>query len=419
MPFKVSYCVTLQLNKDTEKMGQIIYSDSLLVAWTMLFIFGICLIFAKTPKTVAYKNYSRSRTILGVALIFFGVQILLQWLFDFRTNARHFATALNITCFYLEAILFGMSFISLLNPSYICRRQVCYDFGKWAACMIMMWMAVMILKGTERIVVLIVAAAFFFCDAVRITVIFFRTYHRVCKSMEDYYADNVKVFVAWLSRSTYGIVFFGLTGAVVAFAPKDVIAVQMLLGIAMFIYIFISFLNYTINYAEVEVATEAEDDEEMLQSKYVCAPQDARNGEDIQSAGTETTPNVEMETVDVLPNAQQMQDDKRRDSKIEQWIADGGFLVAGLTVEAMASVLGTNRTYVSNYINSRYECSFYDWVGSLRLSVAKRLLVEKPDMTLEEVALQSGFTSQSNFTHYFKSVEKIPPGKWRKIQLVG
>ncbi len=118
------------------KMEQIIYSDSLLVAWAMLFVFGICLIFTSVPNITAFKNYLRSRTILGVALIIFGIQIMLQWMFDFRGNALHIATALNITCYYLEGILFGMSFISLLRPSYICRRQMVSDFGKWSVSMV-------------------------------------------------------------------------------------------------------------------------------------------------------------------------------------------------------------------------------------------------------------------------------------------
>jgi cytochrome c biogenesis protein CcdA len=70
--------------KSDIEMQHNIYSDSLLAAWSILFTFGICLIFSSVPKAAAYKNYLRSRIILGVALILFGIQILLQWEFDFR-----------------------------------------------------------------------------------------------------------------------------------------------------------------------------------------------------------------------------------------------------------------------------------------------------------------------------------------------
>lgn|SRR5574344_920056 len=368
-------------------MEQTIYNNSLLAAWAILLAFGFCLIFGSAPKTVKYNNYLRSRTILGVALIFFAIQIMTQWLFDFRGNARHIATALNITCYYLEAILFGMSFISLLRPSYICSRQLLSDFGKWTACMAVMWTAVLTLDGTVRTVVQIAAASVFFCDAARISIIFFRTYHRARKNMDDYYADNVKDFTAWLSKSTYGIVFFGLTGAILAFAPKTVIAIQMILGIGMFVYIFLSFINYIVNYEAVEIAIEEED----------------INTEETKDAESEADETTATENDDAL------------DAALEHWIDESEFVCGGLTVDGVAMQLGTNRTTLSKYINSRY-ANFYEWIAALRLDEAKRLMKENPQMTLEDVAMQSGFSSKSHLSHRFRQAEDTTPGKWRKEQ---
>lgn len=366
-------------------MEKILYNNSLFAAWVILFIFGLCLICASAPRTAKYKNYLRSRTILGVALILFGIQIMVQWLFDFRGSARHIATALNISCYYLEGILFGMSFISLLQPSYICRRQILSDFGKWTACMAVLWTAALALEGTVRTAVQIAAAAFFFCDATRIAFLFFRTYHRARKSMDDYYADNVKDFVEWLSRSTYGIVFFGLTGAILAFAPKGVIAIQMILGIGMFIYIFLSFINYMINSEAVEVATV----EEAISTEKTRDADDANGVAPVTKSG------------------------ESLDSILEQWIANGGFVSGGLTVGSVATQLSTNRTTLSNYINSR-DISFYEWIAALRLDEAKRLMMASPQMKLEEVALQSGFSSKSHLSHRFRKAENTSPGKWRR-----
>src|SRR5574344_1353942 len=368
-------------------MEKILYNNSLFAAWVILFIFGLCLICASAPRTAKYKNYLRSRTILGVALILFGIQIMVQWMFDFRGSARHIATALNITCYYLEGILFGMSFISLLQPSYICRRQILSDFGKWAACMAVLWSAALALEGTVRTAVQIAVAAFFFCDATRIAIHFFRTYHRARKSMDDYYADNVKDFVEWLSRSTYGIVFFGLTGAIVAFAPKSVIAIQMILGIGMFIYIFLSFINYIVNYEAVEIAIEEED----------------INTEETKDAESEADETTATENDDAL------------DAALEHWIDESEFVCGGLTVDGVAMQLGTNRTTLSKYINSRY-ANFYEWIAALRLDEAKRLMKENPQMTLEDVAMQSGFSSKSHLSHRFRQAEDTTPGKWRKEQ---
>src|SRR5574344_1435636 len=127
-----------------------LYNYSLLVACITLFTFGISMLLAKTPKKSIYFSYDRSRRILGVALIFFGIQVLLQLIFGFRTSFPYIAIALNITIFYLEAILFGMAFISLLTPEYISKHQIFRDMGKWAVCMLLLWCATLCLDGTLR-----------------------------------------------------------------------------------------------------------------------------------------------------------------------------------------------------------------------------------------------------------------------------
>ena len=80
----------------------------------------------------------------------------------------------------------------------------------------------------------------------------------------------------------------------------------------------------------------------------------------------------------------------------------------------MAQLLSTNRTYLSQYINTRYGCSFNTWLTQLRLTEAKRLLASSPTLPIDSIAKMTGFASKSHFINSFKASERITPGKWRE-----
>ena len=100
--------------------------------------------------------------------------------------------------------------------------------------------------------------------------------------------------------------------------------------------------------------------------------------------------------------------------QIDRWIDEGNFTHQGLTIAQLAQQICTNRTYLSAYINRRYRMSFRDWINSLRLDHAKKLLTTTPDLTIADIAQRAGYMSLSNFTRLFTASEGIPPGRWRK-----
>lgn len=86
-----------------------------------------------------------------------------------------------------------------------------------------------------------------------------------------------------------------------------------------------------------------------------------------------------------------------------------------LRLNSLADELKTNRTYISNIINGDFQMSFSDFINKYRVEEAKQLMRngKQKSLTLEFIAEQSGFGSIHSFTRVFKSVEGIPPGKYR------
>ena len=79
----------------------------------------------------------------------------------------------------------------------------------------------------------------------------------------------------------------------------------------------------------------------------------------------------------------------------------------------LTKLLGTNRTYVSVYLNDVMGKSFFDFVNEYRLVVAEKLVCET-DLNFSKIAEKSGFNSLCTFRRAFVKKHSITPGQYRE-----
>lgn len=89
------------------------------------------------------------------------------------------------------------------------------------------------------------------------------------------------------------------------------------------------------------------------------------------------------------------------------------YLNSELKIADMATLLGTNVTYISNCINSQKGCSFIQFVNGYRIDYAKQLLRKYPDKKISEVWAASGFANETSFFRNFKALTGMTPNEWR------
>ena len=97
-----------------------------------------------------------------------------------------------------------------------------------------------------------------------------------------------------------------------------------------------------------------------------------------------------------------------------RWQKTPAALTKNITINDVSRQLGTNRTYLSLYLNTYLNLTFSEWIGQIRLKQAKTLLASNAIMSMEQVAEATGFTSSSAFSHYFKAHEGLSPIRWRR-----
>lgn len=94
------------------------------------------------------------------------------------------------------------------------------------------------------------------------------------------------------------------------------------------------------------------------------------------------------------------------------------FLKTDLVMQEVAQRLGTNRTYLSRYLNHNKHVSFYEYVNSYRLAHAERLLLTTSNK-IKDIAQDSGFNSFSTFTSLFRRHYGCTPTEYRLAKRSG
>ena len=94
------------------------------------------------------------------------------------------------------------------------------------------------------------------------------------------------------------------------------------------------------------------------------------------------------------------------------------YALKNLTVEDVASRLGTNRSYLSKAVNTYAGVSFNSWLNSMRIKESIELL-SKTEIPIKQVADEVGYSNLTTFYNNFIKETGVPPSKYRQESRIG
>ncbi|MBS1487039.1 MAG: AraC family transcriptional regulator [Bacteroidetes bacterium] len=94
------------------------------------------------------------------------------------------------------------------------------------------------------------------------------------------------------------------------------------------------------------------------------------------------------------------------------------FLRPDFSLPELAGQMNLTVHQLSQVINDGVGKSFFELTAEYRIDEAKRLLREKPNIKIEEIAEEVGYNSKSSFNTAFKKLTGHTPGEWRAARNV-
>lgn len=368
-----------------------IYSFSLCTALPLMLFFAFYFLFAKTPEKKIFKNYLRSRQIMGIAMLLLSANYSVHFFFGIRFKNADSAILMNMSTYFLCYSLFSSALIMLLDRFYITKRRVWTHIILWIIFSTLSGVVLFLLpSGIMQKFSLFALAAWLVVFGVVLARRVIIAYRRAIRIFNETQADDIGAYIEWLSIFTYWALIFGVGCGLLTFLPDEYVFIWILSSIPFYSYLFYSYQNYLLFYEQVENAFE----------------------QDIQSE-EELLTNSETE-YEIVSEKEFPRSYTEFIERVDNWIKTDGYVQQGLTIKELSEILYTNRTYLSAYIKTTYKMTFREWITSLRLEYAKNILKEHPEINIQKLAESSGFLSQSNFIKLFSEKEGCTPAKWKK-----
>ena len=368
-----------------------IYRFSLCAALPLMLFFGFYFLFAKTPEKKIFKNYLRSRQIMGIAMLLLSANYSVHFFFGIRFKNADSAILMNMSTYFLCYSLFSSALIMLLDRFYITKRRVWTHIILWIIFSTLSGVVLFLLpSGIMQKFSLFALAAWLVVFGVVLARRVIIAYRRAIRIFNETQADDIGAYIEWLSIFTYWAVIFGVGCGLLTFLPDEYVFIWILSSIPFYSYLFYSYQNYLLFYEQVENAFE----------------------QDIQSE-EELLTNSETEH-EIVSEKEVPKSYTEFIERVDNWIKTDGYVQQGLTIKELSEILYTNRTYLSAYIKTTYKMTFREWITSLRLEYAKNILKEHPEINIQKLAESSGFLSRSNFIKLFSEKEGCTPAKWKK-----
>lgn len=372
-----------------------------LIGWVVPILLGLVLLVIKTPETQSHIYYQKGKLTCAIAFLLFGAEILSQWVMRvLEVGDPILSVSVYLLVFCLATLLFATGYCTMISPGSVDRRQQII-----AAAVLLAFVTILIINYflpsmLWQVRGLFLCCVFLFiitCSGIYSCV---AVYRKAINNLRTYYSDVVENMIRWMPGVGAGILVFLLSAPFVCWLPRWVGVYQVALGIIMIIYTFICIINFSSSYKSLAAAL--------------------NDGED----GSDAQENSAMNDAGEAEGDMNVQRSSFSDSLIEvmqekeaRWRARGGYRTKGVTIEQAAREIGTNRSYLSKYLNEVRQMTFYEWVAQMRIQEAQSLMLADRNMPIEQIASEVGFTSQSTFSSTFKKQMGISPNAWRNQQL--
>ena len=333
-------------------------------------------------------NISMATTILSLILLSVDV-----------TKGDSGIKCMMLSFFYLMGIQWVWMVIPLIAPDFLTKKKVIIDASIFTSSTVLVNIITNGL-GYDNKFVGITYAVIFISHCGYWVVKFGKLYRRAMFNLEEEFSDYIFLYIDWTYDASLAIIVFCLSGVLLCYSEKMTIAIFFFFAALAYFYVVHSLNKYQIHaerlYFGLKKTEEEKSTDSYRRTRFACLPSN----------------NVEKTTTRVEKNV--FSEESPIAQRIKKWIDEEGFLQPGLTLNDIANKIGTNRTYVSGFINTTYHCTFFEFIANLRVEKIKKMLTENPDRELEYLSNTCGFSSSSHMSSTFKKITGETLNEFRK-----
>lgn len=392
---------------------QNLYSDLIIIELSILFTIGIGTFILKLPRRSIYANFREALRLYGAIVLLWAVCLSILTITKWLGVNYLVGRAAIISVSYIIIRLFASALCYLLKikpPS-----KISTVVARWMVVnAILLFFILNIGEQWGRIaihVVNILAAI----DAIAFGIHFHKIYHSRIEEIDNYYSEDVNSYLKWMRKETICFIVWLLVGYVTNPFDRPPVVLHSFMGFMIIIRLIFCFRGYLTDLHNIKHAINGDE----VEAKPLVYPSTNEGVLDnitvIQRVGKLVISQInDKGSAGVTTDSETHLD--RIEPHINEWIESRGYLEPMINIESLALEFGTNRAYLSSYINKRYGVNFRNWIAAQRVEYSKQLLVDQQHLSIAQIAEMICYT-QSSYSTIFKKHYGVSVSQWRAAAL--
>jgi AraC-like DNA-binding protein len=354
---------------------------SIYVTAGLLLSGGLSFLFVTIPDSPLLQSYRKARRAMAYAYLFFAAVNVVEYLFRNSENDTILLTQMiTLAVAFSQSFLFTFAMISLINVRWMEGRRFFRELTLVLTFIATVFIIRFTLPADLARTAFYVFIGLYLVQLIRYIRLFILNRRQFLRKMDNFFADGQERHLRWVVFSFGAALIIGILALFSALFMTHLGALIFSCVLAVFYgYFAVRFIRYGFSFRIIEPAMEEVEPVPADETDSTCSPAFA---------------SIE--------------------ARITQWIAQKGFTQQGITLGKLATELYTNRNYLSVYINDYKKQTFCNWISELRIEEAKQLLIQYPDMNLQEIANRCGFAERSHFTRHFTQRTGLSPKFWKQ-----
>lgn len=357
-----------------------IYNFTISVLAAVMFILGLMFWQLDACRDCESHNYRRASLMMIFAYCFFGFVNLVELLSKYLNSESDDVLLFQIATLIVsasQAFMMTYAMILLINASFVTRRTILNEVIPIFLVSVTVATAYVTMPVASVKIFVYLFVLFYVYLLIKYTLLFVKIYRECLQKLNNFFSGQEPERLRWVYFSFFIALGLGIITLITGVLPSMYIGlVSSIFCLLFYSFFAIRFFNYGYVFKK---NWEALSEDNQVERKKLSS--------------------VVTRAIEV---------------NLKEWIDKKQYLISGITIEEVSAQIGTNNKYLSVYINKYMGKTFREWINDLKIREAKVLLLVYPEMTVNEIALRTGFANQSNFGRQFLKHAKESPGTWRK-----
>jgi len=355
------------------------YKCLLICCLSFTFVFSLCFFCLKIPAKKTLDSYRIARKIMAFNYLTIGLFNLIELLHFSVERDISFSALITVCVAASQAILFTATLISLINIKFISFRTLFKEFIPVIVLTLISFASFFLNERQFFNPIYYLFTLYYLNLLIRYSITFRKYYRSYQEKMDNFFSVQSSNLLTWVKTAYYVAMSIGIVVLVSLYLGETFVMLSNVLYIIYFFYFGIHFLNYASIFEEIETAI-VSDSKDMIEDKSLKI------------------------SFSQLEQA------------VKEWEMKKSYTESGITIEQVAGEIKTNRTYLSNYLNTYKGFTFNEWINQLRIEEAKNLLITNPRLPVSQIGVMIGLPDKSNFGRQFSKMTGKSPLAWRTNQ---